>query len=56
MYRYVLIYETGMFLEVQFRAQLRLTLCDPMDCIMPGFPVHPQLSELAQTHVHGKVV
>ena len=28
------------------------TLCDPMDCSMPGFPVHPHLQELAQTHVH----
>ena len=28
------------------------TLCDPMDCITPGFPVHHQLLELAQTHVH----
>ena len=27
-----------------------LTLCDPMDCSMPGFPVHHQLPELAQTH------
>ena len=27
------------------------TLCDPMDCSTPGFPVHHQLSELAQTHV-----
>ena len=27
-------------------------LCDPMDCSMPGFPVHQQLPELAQTHVH----
>ena len=27
-------------------------LCDPMDCSMPGFPVHHQLPELAQTHVH----
>ena len=24
-----------------------LTLCDPMDCRMPGFPVHHQLPELA---------
>ena len=32
--------------------QLCLTLCDPMDCNMPGFPVHHQLLELAQTHVH----
>ena len=29
-----------------------LTLCDPMDCSMPGFPVHHQLLEFAQTHVH----
>ena len=44
-----------MFL-IQFSsvAQSRLTLWphDPMDCSMPGFPVHHQLPELAQTHVH----
>ena len=28
------------------------TLCDPMDCSMPGFPVHHQLPELTQTHIH----
>ena len=28
------------------------TLCDPMDCSMPGLPVHHQLPEFAQTHVH----
>ena len=33
-------------------AQLCLTLCDPMDCSTPGFPVHHQLPEPAQTHVH----
>ena len=27
-------------------------LCDPMHCSTPGFPVHHQLLELAQTHVH----
>ena len=27
------------------------TLCDPMDCNTPGFPVHHQLLELTQTHV-----
>ena len=32
--------------------QLCLTLCDPMDCSMPGLPVHHQLSEFTQTHVH----
>ena len=33
-------------------AQLYPTLCSPMDCSMSGFPVHHQLPELAQTHVH----
>ena len=32
-------------------AQSCLTLCEPMDCSMPGFPVHHQLLELAQTIV-----
>ena len=29
-----------------------LTLCDPMDCSTPGLPVHHQLLEHTQTHVH----
>ena len=33
-------------------AQSCPTLCDPMDCSMPGFDVHHQLLELAQTHIH----
>ena len=33
-------------------AQLCLTLCDPMDCTMPGFLVLHYPSEFAQTHVH----
>ena len=32
-------------------AQSCLTLCDPMDCSTPGFPVHLQLWELTQTYV-----
>ena len=28
------------------------TLCNPMDCSTPGFPVHHQLLKLTQTHVH----
>ena len=28
------------------------TLCDPMDCSTPGLPVHHQLPEFTQTHVH----
>ena len=33
-------------------AQLCLTLCDPMNRSMPGPPVHHQLPEFTQTHVH----
>ena len=33
-------------------SQLSLTLCNPMDCSMPGLPIHHQLPELAQTHVY----
>ena len=33
-------------------SQLCLTLCDPMDCSMPGFPALHHLLELHQTHVH----
>ena len=32
-------------------AQSHPTLCDPMDCSTPGFPVLHYLSEFAQTHV-----
>ena len=40
--------------SVQFSsvAQSCLTLCDPMDCSMAEFPVHHQLLELTQIHVH----
>ena len=40
--------------ELQFNSvtQSCLTLCDPMDCSIRGLPVHHQLLELAQTHVH----
>ena len=33
-------------------AQSCLTLCDPMNRTMPGLPVHHQLPEFTQTHVH----
>ena len=40
--------------SVQFSsvAQLCLTLCNPMNCSTPGLPVHQQLPEFTQTHVH----
>ena len=39
-------------ISVSSVAQLCLTLCDRMDCSMPGFPVLYQLLKPAQTHVH----
>ena len=44
-----------MFLSVQIRTVQSLShvqLCNPMDCSMPGLPVHHQLLEFTQTHVH----
>ena len=40
--------------SVQFTAvaQSCPTLCDPMNCSTPGLPVHHQLPEFTQTHVH----
>ena len=39
--------------SVQSISELKCpTLCNPIDCSTPGFPVHHQLPELAQTHVH----
>ena len=42
------------FSSVQFSSvtQSCLTLCAPMDCSTPGLPVHHQLPEFTQTHVH----
>ena len=44
-YIYIYIYSRSV-------AQSCLSLCDPMDCSMPGFPILPYLLEFAQTHVH----
>ena len=43
-----------MKVKVQFSlvTQSCPTLCDPMDCSTPVFPVHHQLLEFTQTHVH----
>ena len=40
--------------SVQFSSvtQSCQTLCSPMDCSMPGLPVHHQLLQFIQTHVH----
>ena len=42
------------FHSVQFSSATQScpTLCDPVNCSMPGLPVHHQLLESTQTHVH----
>ena len=42
----------GFLIQFSSVAQSCPTLCNPMDCSPPGFPVHYQLPELAQTYVH----
>ena len=42
----------GILLQFSSVTQLCLTLCEPMDCSMPGFPVHHQLPEFTQTHIY----
>ena len=46
--------ENGILKSIQFSsvAQSCLTLCDPMNRSTPGLPVHHQLLESTQTHVH----
>ena len=43
-----------MLIPVQFSSvtQSCPTLCNPMNRSMPGLPVHHQLPEFTQTHVH----
>ena len=50
-FQYVLLFMKKEFYNTSV-AQSCLTLCNPMDCSTPGFPVHHQLPELAQTHIH----
>ena len=44
----------GPYSIIQFSsvAQSCPTLCDPMNCSTPGLPVHHQIPEFTQTHVH----
>ena len=45
---------SSLIFDLQFSSvsQSCLTLCDPMDCSTPGLPVHHQLLEFTQNHVH----
>ena len=45
-------YSTSLIIQFSSVVQLCLTLCDPMNCSMPGLLVHHQLPEFTQTHVH----
>ena len=38
--------------QIRSVTQSCLTLCDPMNHITPGLPVHHQLQEFTETHVH----
>ena len=51
---YTMIAKTLLSVSVQFSsvAQSCPTLCDPMNRSTPGLPVHHQLLEFTQTHVH----
>ena len=42
------------FIVVQFSSviQFCLTLCDSMECSIPGLPIYHQLLQLTQAHVH----
>ena len=46
---WAVVYSTWSYL--QFSSVQCLTLCSPMDCSTPDFPVHHQFLELTQTHV-----
>ena len=43
--------EQSSVLYIQFSSVV--SLCNPMYCSTPGFPVHHQFPELAQAHIHG---
>ena len=53
-YVVTVLFELSSCILTQFSsvAQLCLTLCDPMNHTTPGLPVHHQLPEFTQTHVH----
>ena len=57
-YQYIFAVETEFSFLVHFFIQFSsvtqscLTLCNPIDCSLLGFPVLHHLLELAQTHVH----
>ena len=51
-YRYIIIWKVLGLIQFSSVAQLCPTLFNLMNCSMPGLPVHYQLPEFTQTHVH----
>ena len=56
-HRYLIVFPSFKFLlfkldQFSSVAESCLTLCDPMNRSTPGLPVHHQLLEFTQTHVH----
>ena len=51
-HRAVQLLPSGASFSFNSVAQSCPSLCDPMDCSTPGLPVHSQLPEVTQTHVH----
>ena len=46
------LYEEVQSVQFSSVTQSCPTLCDPMNCSTPGLPVHHQLPEFTQTHIH----
>ena len=49
---YQIMYTNRNYIQFSLVVQSCLTLCDTMDCSMPGLPIHHQLPGFTQTHVH----
>ena len=47
-----LIKQIGLSVQFSTVAQSCPTLCDPMNCSMPGLPVHHQLPKFTHTRIH----
>ena len=48
----ILLLSSSLSIFTSVQSLSRVRLCDPMNCSTPGLPVHHQLPESTQTHVH----
>ena len=51
-YNIISLFAIDIFQFSSFQSLSCVQLCDPMDYSKPGLPVHHQLPEFTQTHVH----